>query len=348
MQLSKELKYNILFAVLLVFIGETWSYSNDMIYNNTRTEWFRPGAVVLFITYNISYFSVYTINYLVFAPRFLKPNKIFQYIFSFVAMVLIFAAIRFFLEEILILELFNFHNYNLNRPNIVAIYLTDSTIYAMRPCLYSSLMFLFFRFTENKSRMHELEMQHQEAQMTMLKSQISPHFLFNTLNGFYSDLYDKQPETADDILKLSNLLRYVTYDAKANYMPLNKEISFIEDYLYFYKRRYEDEFYVNLSIKGSVEGQQVPSLMLIHFVENLCKHGIINDSKKTAVIDIVINNNSLEIRTENEINPSENYMDKGIGTKNIKRRLKLFFEDNYILKTNHIKDTYLTYLKIPL
>jgi len=285
---------------------------------------------------------------LVFAPRFLKPNTILQYLLSFIIMVLCFAGIRFFLEEIVILELFDFHNYNLNRPNIVAIYLTDSALYASRPCLFCSLMFLFFRFTQNKSRIHQLELQHQQAQMSMLKSQISPHFLFNTLNGFYSDLYDQQPETAGDILKLSNLLRYVTYDAKDNYMPLDKELAFIEDYLYFYKRRYEDEFYVKLSVKGLFKSKKVPSLMLIHFVENLCKHGIINDVKKPATIDIIIGNDHLEIRTKNEVNPSENYMDKGIGTNNIKKRLQLLFDNNFTLHTNLEDNTYISYLKIPL
>ncbi|WP_299223256.1 sensor histidine kinase [uncultured Psychroserpens sp.] len=348
MQFSKELKYNIIFALLLILVGQTWQYSNDLIFNQGQSRWFKPGALVLFTTYNIAYFSVYTLNYLIFAPRFLKPNKIFQYVFSFVIMVFCFAAIRFFLEEILLLKLFGFHNYNLNRPNIVAIYLTDSTLYALRPILFSSLMFLFFRFSENKSRMHQLEIQHQEAQMSMLKSQISPHFLFNTLNGFYSDLYDKQPETADDILKLSNLLRYVTYDAKTNYMPLQKEVEFIKDYLYFYKRRYEEAFYVSLFINGSIANQKIPALMLIHFIENLCKHGIINDPENPAKIEITANKDTLEIQTENEINPSENYMDKGIGTTNIRKRLELLFNKKYTLNTSKQGSSYLAYLKIPI
>ena len=348
MQISKELKYNIIFGLLLILIGQTWEYSNDLIFNQGRASWFKPGSVILFFTYNIAYFSVYILNYLVFAPRFLKPNKIIQYLFSFIIMTLCFAMVRFFLEEILILELFDFHNYNLERPNIVAIYLTDSALYALRPCLFSSLMFLFFRFAENKSRMHELELQHQEAQMAMLKSQISPHFLFNTLNSFYSELHESQTETANDILKLSKLLRYVTYDSKANFMPLAKEVSFIQDYLYFYKRRYEDEFYVDLSIKGKISDQKVPSLLLIHFVENLCKHGIINDSNHPASVKINVENHFLEIRTINEVNTSENYMDKGIGSNNIKKRLNLLFDKNYTLNTEDKNNTYLAYLKIPL
>lgn len=348
MRLSKELKYNIVFALLIMVVSVTWGYSNDLIFNQSTDKWFKPAAFLLFTTMHTAFFSVYALNYLVFAPRFLKPNTILQYCLSFVFMVLCFAGIRFFLEEVLVYSLFDFHNYNLDRPNIVMIYLTDSAVYTIRPCLYSSLMFLFFRFNENKSKMHQIQLQHQDAQMAMLKSQISPHFLFNTLNGFYSDLYEDKPETADDILKLSNLLRYVTYDAKENYMPLDKEIAFIKDYLYFYKKRYEDEFYVDFEIKGSVGGQKIPALLLIHFIENLCKHGIINDASKPAKIEININQHSLEIKTENVINPSENYMDKGIGTKNIKKRLDLLFGDQYTLHFETISGIYYSQLKLPL
>lgn len=348
MAISKELKYNIIFAILLMFIGETWDYSNDLIFNQSRNNWFKPGSIILFITFNIAYFSVYVLNYLVFAPRFLKPRTILQYSLSFVLMILCFAGLRFFLEEILLLHLFDFNNYNLDRTNIVAIYFADSAIYAFPAVLFSSLMYLFFRFNENKSRVHDLELQHQEAQMAMLKSQISPHFMFNTLNGFYSELYEKQPEIANDILKLSNLLRYVTYDAKENYMPLDKEIVFIEDYLYFYKRRYEDEFYVNFEVYGSSSHKKVPALLLIHFVENLTKHGIINDSTNPALIKIHIYNSHLELITKNVINPSEKYMDKGIGSKNVMKRLELVFKDKYTLTNMIDGEVYNVYLKFPI
>lgn len=348
MRLSKELKYNIVFGILLIIIGATWEYSTNLIFNQPMDKWFHLGALVFFLTFNISYFSVYAINYLIVAPRFLKPKTIIQYVLSFVLLIFCFAGIRFFLEEVLLLELLGFHNYNLDRPNIVAIYLTDNAIYTLRPVVFSSIMYLFFRYTENKSKMHQIELEHQDAQMAMLRSQIGPHFLFNTLNGFYSDLYEDKPETAHDILKLSNLLRYVTYDAKENYMPLEKEINFIKDYLYFYQKRYEDEFYVHFNVKGSVEGQKIPALMLIHFVENLCKHGIINDKTKPAMIEVDINQHSLEIKTENAVDPSENYMDKGIGAKNIKKRLELLFGERYVLTSEKKNEVYKSYLKLPL
>lgn len=350
MKCTKELKYNILFGLLLVLIGETWDLSVGMVFRSSSDvlNEINLGGVLFFLTFNLAYFTVYAINYLLFAPRFLKLNKIPQYIVAFIFMVLCFAAIRFFLEEILSDYLFGVHNYNLNRDNIVAIYLMDSAGYALRPCLFSSLAYLFFRYKEKTQQVHELKTQHQEAQMAMLKSQIGPHFLFNTLNGFYSDLYEKNPEEAKGILKLSQLLRYVTYEAKESFMPLKKEISFIEDYLYFYKKRYEDNFYVDLVIEGAIKEEKIPSLILIHFVENVCKHGVLNDAKRPASIYIKIMESHLEIRTENNKNPSEKYMDKGIGTENIKNRLTVLFKENFQLEYTENETTFKTYLKMPI
>ena len=145
MKLNQELKYNLLFAVLLLFVGETWDLSVQMIFTSpsaalNQIHW--EGSLLL-LTFSIAYFSVYTLNYLVFAPRFLKLNKIPQYIIAFFVMSLCFAGIRFFLEEVVGFAIFGEHNYNLNRDNIVAIYLIDSIGYSLKPCVYSSLMFLF-------------------------------------------------------------------------------------------------------------------------------------------------------------------------------------------------------------
>lgn len=348
--MNKELKYNLIIGTLLVLIGETWNLSVDMLFDSSGKRWenINAGGILFFLTFNIAYFSVYVLNYRVFAPRFLRLDKIPQFFLAFIAMVLCFASVRFFLEEVLTEYYFGVHNYYLERPNIVAIYLTDSAGYTMRPILFSSMVYLFFRHREKTELLHELKVQHQEAQMSMLQSQIGPHFLFNTLNGFYSDLYDKNPEAANGILKLSQLLRYVTYEVKEDFMPLEKELKFLEDYLYFYKKRYENHFYVDLQINGEVGKQRIPSLILIHFVENVCKHGVIDDAKRPAKIQINIHKSYLEITTENNINSSEKYMDKGIGTENIKSRLDVLFKDDYELLYQSEDPVFKTYLKMPL
>lgn len=350
MKMNKELKFNLLFALLLMFVGETWDLSVQLVFSSPSAAFNQISwkGFLLLLTFSMAYFTVYTLNYLVFAPRFLKLKKIPQYIGAFFVMSLCFAAVRFFLEEIIGFAIFGEHNYYLQRDNIVAVYLMDSIGYSLKPCLYSGLMYLFFRYKENTELVNELKLQQQEAKMAMLQSQIGPHFLFNTLNGFYSDLYDTNPKEAEGVLKLSQLLRYVTYEVNENMMPLKKEIAFVKDYLYFYEKRYEEDFNVILTIRGTVDEQKIPSLVLIHFVENVCKHGVIDQQEKPAIIEIQIHEENLEVITKNSVNSSEKYMDKGIGTQNVKNRLEILFKDNYELLYGVQEEIFETYLKIPI
>jgi sensor histidine kinase YesM len=343
MKINKELKYNILVIVTLIVLDFGW----DIFMSNKRTLPL-SHAFLLTMTYSISFFSVYLINYYYFLPKLLDAKKYLTFILSIILMILSFAGIRFLLEEVILLYFFNIHNYNLEPKNIVFIYLFDSFIYAFKACLYSSVTYLVYKYNENKNKLHQLNIEHQQAQLATLKSQISPHFLFNTLNSFYVELHDEKPETAKDILKLSQLLRYVTYEASQDVTLLQKEIEFIEDYLYFFKRRYEDNFHVHLNVKGVVSIQQIPALILIHFIENVCKHGIINDKSRPAKIEITILKNTIEISTENYINTSEKYMENGIGTKNIKKRLEVIYKDNYTLQYQKNETIFKSYLKLPL
>jgi len=265
-------------------------------------------------------------------------------------MIVLFAGIRFLLEEIILYTITGTHNYFFDIPlsKFIANYSFDSFYYTLRVCLVSAVICLFFRYNENKEEIHHLQIEQEKAKLSVLKSQISPHFLFNTLNNFYEELYDDKPETANDILKLSKLLRYVTYETNEDLTDLNKEIAFIEDYLYFFKRRYEDNFHVSLQIDGFIHAQKTPSLILIHFVENLCKHGIINDKERPASITLTVTNNILELRTKNHINTSDIYTEPGIGTQNIKQRLEVIYKDNFILEHQKSENQFEAYLKLTL
>lgn len=346
MKANKELVYNVVIIAVLIaldFLEEL------VIGNKTSNELFSGYMLSLMMTFSIVRILIYYVNYR-FATLLLSKRKYFLYFLSFLGMIFLFAITRFLLEEVLLYKLTCKHNYNvqLDRFDFFKTYLYDSFIYTLRISLYSSVVYLLFRFYEDKEKIHELKLESQEAQLTTLKSQISPHFLFNTLNNFYVDLIDDKPETAKDILKLSNLMRYVTYETSDDFVPLKKEIDFITDYIHFYKRRYEDNLHIQFSVNGEVENQQIPTLILIHFIENVCKHGIINDKNRPAKIGINVSDNSLEVLTENHINTSEKYMETGIGTNNIKKRLNVIFEDNYTLTNEKNNGIFKSYLQIPL
>lgn len=346
MKINKELRVNI----IILFLVAMFEFLGDLVGKNaSQTDFF---SVIKFFTVSILLVKllIYYLNYTICVPKFLAQKKYFTYFLSSIGLVVLFAFTRFILEEIIIFNLTGYHNYVYKQLNSVFFsqYLYDSFYYTLRILIISGVVALIYRNNENRNKIHQLEIENQQAQLATLKSQISPHFLFNTLNNFYVDLIDDKPETANDILKISNLMRYVTYETSDDFVPLSKEINFIKDYLHFYKRRYEDNLQIQFSINGKVKNQHIPTLILIHFIENVCKHGIINDKNRSAKIGINISETHLEILTENHINTSEKYMETGIGTENIKKRLHVIFEDNYTLTNEKNNSIFKSYLKIPM
>jgi LytS/YehU family sensor histidine kinase len=256
-----------------------------------------------------------------------------------------FAFIRFLLEEVILFQFTEVHNYY-DAGRKFLYYTFDNAYYALKAILFSTALYLFFEYVENQDRINQLQLEHKKAELSFLKSKLEPHFLFNTLNSFYTDLVDTQPKTAKDIHRLSELLRYVTYEAQQDFMPLNKEINFIEDYIYFYRKRFENYLFLDYNIEGIVADQKIPSLVLIHFIENIFKHGVTNKKETPAKINIQITNNEISITTENKVSSSEKYSNKGIGKENLIRRLEAIYKDDYELNFNEDNQTFKAFLKI--
>ncbi len=344
MKLTKEHKYNLLIIVSIYLLNDL----GDFILNHDKGISHFFNMYYFKITFLLSCVIVYALNYLVVLPKFFEKKQFLWVAIAFVLLVPIFSGIRFLLEEVIMYQITHTHNYYLEAQGVLITHLLDSFYYVLIIVIFSSIIYFLFRYFERKEQIHQLQTQHQEAQMAVLKSQISPHFLFNTLNSFYVDLYDTQPETAADILKLSNLLRYVIYETEDDFIALDKEIDFIKDYLHFFKRRYEDNFFVNLNITGNTANKQIPSMILIHFIENVCKHGIINQKDRAANIDINITRDALEIHTKNAINHSDKHHENGIGTDNIKKRLSVLFDNNFELEKTASNSIFEVSLKFPL
>ena len=203
-------------------------------------------------------------------------------------------------------------------------------------------------YLRNQQKIHKLELERQKAELDVLKMQLEPHFIFNTLNVFYTELVDTQPETAKGIHKLSELLRHITYDAQKDYISLEKEIKFIQDYIYLYEKRFENNLYLDFQIRGSIGQQKIASLILIHFVENIFKHGDINNEKSPVKIHIDVTSDELMMHTENKLANVKNYSTAGIGRNNLQKRLTLLYADEYEYKYSEVDNLYTSYLKIPL
>jgi two-component system LytT family sensor kinase len=191
-----------------------------------------------------------------------------------------------------------------------------------------------------------------DTEIKFLKSQVNPHFLFNTLNNLFSMAQGKgNDELADGISKLSGMMRYMIYDSNADSVPLNKEIEYLEDCITLNKLRYaDDEAKVSFDYPPQPAGVAIAPMLFIPFVENAFKHGVAIGQASAIDIAIVISNQKLIFTCANPKYNAKKMNDEesGIGLENVKRRLDLLYPGKHQLLISEDKGKYFVKLEIDL
>ncbi len=197
-----------------------------------------------------------------------------------------------------------------------------------------------------ESKFLETQLQLKEQELKYLKLQIHPHFLFNTLNTIYGFALKKANETPEMILKLSNLLDYLLYQADKPFVSLQEEISHIEDYVALEKMRFHDTLEISISQENVKESQQIAPMLFIPFIENSFKHGKINNGILEIKISIIVENDTILFSIENSTTKNS-IQGEGIGLANIQKRLELVYKSNYQLTIKNESDFFKVILSIP-
>jgi LytS/YehU family sensor histidine kinase len=208
---------------------------------------------------------------------------------------------------------------------------------------------LGYSFLRNQNEKKALENAHLNAEVNFLKSQINPHFLFNTLNGIYSQAHQKSEHTENSILKLSDLLRYVLYDSSEDKVDLGKDIQYLTNYIDLQKLRLSQKVTIEYKVTGNVKGRQIAPLLLITFVENAFKHGISYTNPSTINIVLTIFEQTLTLLVSNPVTETNSFVSTGgLGLKNVTRRLDLLYPEKYLLDIVHNDYLHIVNLKINL
>ncbi len=189
-----------------------------------------------------------------------------------------------------------------------------------------------------------------KAELGHLKSQINPHFLFNTLNSIYSLALMQSPQTPEVVLRLSSLLRFMLYESEKVSISIDDEIKIINDYVEMQQLRFENRVQITLNVKIDYGGTAIAPLMLFPFVENAFKHGI-GTKSDNAFIDVslclkdgIVKMSTLNFISKESVTEKD---DHGIGLTNIKKQLQLLYGD-YDLKTENHGDVFEVTLHINL
>jgi hypothetical protein len=295
------------------------------------------------------------INYLWLVPRFLIKGKFPQY-FAFIFLMLVFT---YSANEIYIRQA---HRIEDAKNGVTRQKEEQPRRKWPRFRGYNSALFCFAvlalgtsikateSWYENEKQRKEMENQKLGAELSLLKSQINPHFFFNTLNSIYSLAIIKSDRTPEAVIKLSEIMRYIIYDTERKEVPLSKEVEYIANYIELQRLRLSKQIQIEFTTELSKEESIIEPLLLLPFVENAFKHGIDPETGGKIIVSIVQEGNILRLHVENPIvenNTSKNGS-SGLGMSNTLKRLKLLYHDNYTLTAGPVDRSYILDLILKL
>lgn len=320
-------------------------YRISTIDNGEDPNWIRTFKDFTF--HIIMLMIISYLNYFLFLPRYLRNRNLKRYILVFLPVFLALWHLMLTGKRYII------DGFTHNREWM---YDTRFIIHLFFGTLFVVLFVGLLRFVENwfelETRKKKLENEQLASELRFLKSQINPHFLFNTLNNLYYLAYTNSPNTTEIIAKLSQMMRYMMYDSNHLRVSLNKEIEYMQNYISLERLRLNDKVRIDFKLEGNPNGSTIAPLIFIIFLENAFKHGVSNSDGQYWVNACVTINGKECIYTvvNSKVSESEKMVNEkhGIGLKNVKRRLDLNYEGNYELNVQNLTDNYSVELKLNL
>ena len=317
--MNKKINWHIIGVILFVAY-----HGMEVFIGNTTQQ-----MLMLSISYvSISIITFYGCYFLIWKPFLLQP-KVLRLVIGLAIGFSFFIGLRFLIEETLYPVFFGFDNYKIDE---FWYYVKSNYWYALFFVCYSLLVALL----ENKIGLEQSNLQLQaeksDAQMAFLRSQLNPHFLFNTLSYLHSKTIKYDSELSDTILKLSDLLRYSLVNSQEEKVDIEKEVKLLENYITIFKNRFAGKCFVEFKVLGSDLKQKMEPLLLIPFVENTFKHGVLNDAETPAEILIDVKKGILHFYCRNKISHYQKDASSGIGVENVRQRLNLLYPEQYTLE----------------
>ncbi|WP_167619242.1 sensor histidine kinase [Maribellus sediminis] len=217
--------------------------------------------------------------------------------------------------------------------DLTSIYLLLETNFMVAIAFVIKFYKLWHEQQEEKYKIEKLNL---EKELNLLKAQLHPHFLFNTMNNLYALSLENKTKTSEGIAKISDLLRSVLYECNEREIPLEREIGIIQNYIELEKMRYGDRLHIDFKVDGDVTRMKIAPMILFTFVENCFKHGCSPDPDRPYInIGIKLQNGQFQFRTKNsqpKIQHGSNSKKKGgVGLANVRKRLEILYPGKYEL-----------------
>jgi len=298
---------------------------------------------------NLTFYAIIVyVNLLYLIPNFLKRKKILTYLILLLAIALFITPIKLFVFH------FRFEGNEPLQQGLLAqqhyFYLANVLI-----AFGSTLINIIMDWMRHQRERTVLENQNIQSELRFLKSQINPHFLFNTLNSIYALTLKKSDDAPEIVVKLSEMLRYMLYECNEKEVPLSKEINYIQNYLALEQLRHGGKIDINFDVVGEVNGQMIAPLLFVPFLENSFKHGAsktINNGYVNVKLEM-IDRQKIKLTVENnkpDTFPTANHSLKsgGIGLVNLDRRLNILYPHKHKLSIEDSPNIYRVQLDLTL
>lgn len=223
-------------------------------------------------------------------------------------------------------------------------YFHQSLSYTCLVLLAATSLYVVKLLFENQHRLYALKTEKLRLELNHLKSQVNPHFFFNTLNNLYSLSVQRSPKTPQMITDLSGIMRYMLYETGKEKVPLQQEVAFIKSYIHLENLRHEQQDIIDFSIQGDIQGKEIEPLLFLPLIENTFKHALHKDiPHKWVKLVLSVDEDEIVFQTTNPKSPAKEVNDKlqgGIGLHNVTQRLKLLYPSRHELIIHDEADSF--------
>lgn len=318
--------------------------TNSTHHNLSAFSWTGLELLIMCVKLPVTYFVLY-----VLVPKLLLPKKYLSFLAAFLGITIVGG---------LVIWMMYFFIFNPHFFNYYTVVFWDSKIsYKIVDLIYIVCVPIMIKMYQRQSlqekRATQLIEQKLGAELKILKNQLHPHFLFNTLNNLYALVLTNHPKAADVVVRLSDMMSYMLYECERPLIDLQKEINNLNNYIELEKIRYGKRLDISFETGGEINDKFIAPLLLLPFFENAFKHGVEKNEQLSWVrVNLWVKGDQLKFMIENslpeevdlEMNPK---VQSGVGLKNVKKRLELLYPNQYTLEIKR-EETYLVNLNLKL
>lgn len=317
---------------IVVYFAWGFGISGNTRASFTNALFYVPGQMIM--TYALLYFLT---------PRYLEKKKYLAFVLGLVVVIVICAAYASLANLTLAVHKNKFSGVRLDTGRNILPFIHVAGI-------AFSIKFLNY-WHRQKQKTIEAQREQLTTELELLKAQVHPHFLFNTLNNLYAYTLEQSDKAPEIVLKLSNLLRFMIYESRAASIPLRKEVELLQSYIELEQLRYGERLDVSFTSSGTIDNKMIAPLLLLPFLENAFKHGTSRQIDQCWIsFDLNVTASILQFKLVNSVDKEDKKAttDGGLGLQNVKRRLNLLYPGKHQLTVQSEEEVFIVSLELEL